>query len=115
MSIALFTDHHVDSAITEGLRRRGIDVLTAWEDGRSRADDESLLARATQLDRALFSQDRDLLAIAAKWLHDGREFSGLVYAHLLQVSIGSAVEDLEIIAKVSEVVDMKNRVLWLPL
>ena len=115
MSIALFMDHHVDSAITEGLRRRGVDVLTAWEDRRSKADDESLLARAIELDRVLFSRDRDLLAITAKWLRDGRDFSGLVYGHLLQVSIGMAVEDLEIIAKVAEDADMKNRVLWLPL
>ncbi len=74
-----------------------------------------LLERATQLDRVLFSQDRDLLGITASWLREGREFSGLVYAHLLQVSIGKAVEDLEIIAKVADVADMKNRVIRLPL
>ncbi|MFO1434781.1 MAG: DUF5615 family PIN-like protein [Candidatus Competibacteraceae bacterium] len=55
-------DHHVHAAITEGLRRRGVDVITAYEDGSAELDDNQLLARATQLGRALFSQDSDLLA-----------------------------------------------------
>jgi hypothetical protein len=28
-------DHHVQRAVTEGLRRRGVDVVTALEDGSS--------------------------------------------------------------------------------
>ena len=56
-------NHHVPAAITEGLRRRSVDVLTAFEDGASLWDDEKLLARATELGRVLFSQDEDLLAV----------------------------------------------------
>ena len=115
MSVALYMDHHVPSAITDGLRRRGVDVLTAWEDARSDVDDELLLTRATGLARVLFSRDLDLLEITAGWLRQGRSFSGLVYAHQLQVSIGKAVEDLEIIAKVADPTDMTNLVLRLPL
>ena len=115
MSIALYMDHHVHSGITEGLRRREVDVVTAFEDGRSKVDDEALLERACQLGRVLFSQDRDLLGITADWLHEVRDFSGLVYAHLLQVSIGKAVEDLELIAKVAGPAEMKNCVIRLPL
>ena len=63
MSLALYMDHHVDAAITEGLRLRGGDVLTCRDDGTTTLDDESLLARATQLGRVLFSQDDDLLDI----------------------------------------------------
>ena len=33
MAIALYMDHHVPRAITMGLRLRGVDVLTAYEDG----------------------------------------------------------------------------------
>jgi hypothetical protein len=33
MTIALYMDVHVPQAITEQLRRQGIDVLTAFEDG----------------------------------------------------------------------------------
>jgi len=32
MTIALYMDHHVPRTITTGLRLRGIDVITAYED-----------------------------------------------------------------------------------
>ena len=59
MSIKLYMDHHVDIAITSGLRRRGVDVLTCQDDGTTTWDDDRLLDRATQLGRVLFSQDDD--------------------------------------------------------
>lgn len=37
--LALYMHHHVPRAITEGLRLRGIDVITAYEDGASDMDD----------------------------------------------------------------------------
>ena len=33
MPIAFYMDHHVPHAITLGLRLRGVDVITAYEDG----------------------------------------------------------------------------------
>lgn len=57
-------DHHVPSAVTAGLRVRGLDVLTAGEDGSAMLDDDALLERASSLGRVLFSQDEDLLVIA---------------------------------------------------
>ncbi|MBS0267038.1 MAG: DUF5615 family PIN-like protein, partial [Planctomycetes bacterium] len=47
MTLALYMDQHVQAAITEGLRRRGIDVLTAHEDGFDRHSDAAILERAT--------------------------------------------------------------------
>ena len=64
MTLRLYMDHHVPFAITVGLRQRGVDVLTAEDDGTATLDDDPLLERATSLGRALFSQDADLLAIA---------------------------------------------------
>ena len=59
-------DVHVHAAITEGLRLRGVDVLTAQEDGGRRLRDPALLDRATALGRVLFTQDDDLLREAAE-------------------------------------------------
>ena len=67
-------DHHVPMAVTEGLRLRGVDVLTAYEDGTAQVEDPILLQRATELGRALFTQDTDLLAFACEWQRSGREF-----------------------------------------
>jgi len=41
--LAFYMDQHVPRAITEGLRIRGIDVITAYEDGASDMDDSDLL------------------------------------------------------------------------
>jgi predicted nuclease of predicted toxin-antitoxin system len=66
VSVRLYTDVHVHRAITEGLRLRGVDVLTAQEDGARRLPDGELLNRATALGRVLFTQDVDLLREAAQ-------------------------------------------------
>jgi hypothetical protein len=67
------------------------------------------------LDRVLFSQDDDLLAIADAWLREGRPFAGVIYAHQLRVTVGQAVRDLELMATVLEPAEMRSRVAFLPL
>ena len=112
--VPLYMDHHVPSAITIGLRKRGVDVLTAEEDGSALLDDDPLLDRATWLGRVLFSQDQDLLVIAHRRARAGPPFAGVVYAHQLGISIGQAVRDLELVAKVLQPEDMRNRVEYIP-
>ena len=65
MARAFYMDVHVPSAVTAGLRRRGVNVLTSQQDGTQESGDEALLERATELDRVLFTQDDDLLAIVS--------------------------------------------------
>lgn len=77
-------------------------------------DDSELFTRATQLDRVLFSQDRDMLVLAEQWLQEGSEFAGLVYAHQLSVTIGQAVRDLALIAQALDPEDMRNRIQFIP-
>lgn len=108
-------DHHVARAITIGLRLRGIDVLIPLEDNTSELDDPELLDRAGKLGRVLFTQDDDLLVEATKRQRLGISFAGVIYAHMLRVSIGTCVEDLEIIVKAGEPKDLTNRVEYLPL
>jgi uncharacterized protein with PIN domain len=115
MAIAFYMDHHVPRAITVGLRLRGIDVLTAYEDGTNELDDSALLNRASSLGRVLFSRDDDLLIEASKRQRDGIAFSGVIYAHQLKVSIGICIEDLEIIAKAGDAKDLMNGMIFLPL
>jgi hypothetical protein len=108
-------DVHVPRAITAGLRRRRVDVLTAQEDGSDRLDDPPLLERANQLQRILFTSDRDLLVEAALRQRKGIPFPGLIYAHPLRVSIGACIRDLQRIASSGEPDDLRNRVQFLPL
>jgi predicted nuclease of predicted toxin-antitoxin system len=115
VSVTLYMDEHVHRAITAGLRLRGVDVLTAQEDGRRNTADDVLLDRATELQRVLFSQDEDLLAEATRRQEQDVPFAGVVYAHQLRVTIGTCVRDLELIAKAGNPEDLANRVEYLPL
>jgi len=108
-------DHNVHAAITVGLRRRRVDCLTALEDRMDRADDTEILLRALAANRVLFTHDDDLLAIAAAWLTDDRDFAGLVYGAQHGITIGGAISDLELIAHVLTPDEMRNRIEYLPL
>lgn len=108
-------DQHVPRAITVGLRLRGVDVLTAADDRASRFSDRELLDRATALGRALFTQDDDLLAEAARRQQEGIPFGGVIYAHQLQVTIGVCIRDLELIAGAADPADLQSKVVFLPL
>ena len=111
----LYLDVHVPAAIATGLRRRGIDVLTAQEDGTSETGDADLLARAGSLGRLLFTQDLRFKARAEEWQRSGRPFAGLVFGHPLHGSIGQYVRDLELIAQATEPADWRGNVEHLPL
>lgn len=90
-------------------------MLRAQEDGTSKLDDPRLLDRATELNRILFTQDRDLLREAVRRHRTGETFFGIVYAHQRKVTISACISDLEIIAKDSEPHEWIARVEHLPL
>jgi hypothetical protein len=91
-----------------------VDVLTSLEDRMDTAEDGEILDRAFQLHRTVFTQDDDFLTIADEWLDRGREFAGVIFAHQLAITIGQAIRDLELIAKVMETDDMRNRIEFIP-
>jgi predicted nuclease of predicted toxin-antitoxin system len=115
LSIAFYLDVHVPRAVAIGLRLRGIDVLTAQEDGRAELDDDLLLERATELGRILVSQDADLLREGGRLLTEGQPFSGVVYAHQLRITIGQMVEDLALIAQATTREEWRDKIEFLPI
>jgi hypothetical protein len=115
MAILLYMDQHVPRAVTAELRSRGIDVITAYEDGTSELEDPALLDRAGDLGRVLFTRDVDLLAEATRRQRSGEAFYGVIYAHQLRVPIGTCIQDLEIIVTAGEPDDLENGVVFLPL
>ena len=115
MAIALYFDVHVDRAIVGQLRLREVESLTAQEEGSDRLSDELLLERASQSGRPVVTHDIRFLAMAENWQRLGRPFSGLIFAHPMQISIGQCVRDLELIAKATDPEDWKSTVLRLPL
>jgi uncharacterized protein with PIN domain len=106
--IKVYTDEHVPKAVVQGLRRRGVDVLSTQEAGMLGASDEEQLALATSQDRVIFTQDDDFLRLHAK----GMEHSGIVYAPQ-QTSIGDMVRGLMLICQVLDADEMENHVEFL--
>ena len=114
MAVRLYMDHNVCRPITAGLRLRGVDVLTAFEDDSHELDDPNILDRAGELGRVLYTEDTDFLTEAATRQRLGIQFAGVIYGHQsLEVRVG--IDDLELIARASEPEDLRNQVLYLPL
>jgi hypothetical protein len=113
--LKFYMDHHIPRAITLGLRMRGIDVVTAYEDNAHEFEDPDLLTRATELNRVLFSQDDDLLIEAQRRQQYGIDFYGVLFAQQGAVSIGQCIKDLELLSILGEETDVKNQVIYLPL
>jgi Domain of unknown function (DUF5615) len=115
MALRLYFDVHVWKAVTDGCRFRGIEGLTAQEDKAGEFDDDSLLQRATELGRILFTFDSDFPALAKRWLDSGRSFAGIIYAHEMAVTVRQCIDDLELITQAAEPDELKDVVLYLPL
>lgn len=115
MSLSLYTDHHIQSAIIAGLRRGGIDVLTTRDEGTGRLEDERLLERATALDRVLLTEDKDFFRISAQWWSQGREFPGIIHVDQDGARLGQLIEDITLIVRLISADEMRNQIQWVPL
>ncbi|MGH2586186.1 MAG: DUF5615 family PIN-like protein [Dehalococcoidia bacterium] len=115
MSLPLYFDHHVPGAVAAALRQRGVDVLTAQQDGRKELVDELLLTRATSLGRILVTNDRGFHTIVARWRREARHFAGLAYYGDQHIPLGKLVDDLMLISAVYGADEMMDRIEYLSL
>lgn len=97
------------------LRRRGVDILAATEEGANRLSDGELLELARASNRVMVTQDIRFRVLAEGWQRLGQPFAGLVFAHQRHVTFGEMVLDLELIAKATDHEYWRNRVEQLPL
>ena len=103
VQIRLYLDEHIPSAVRDGLRRRGLDVLTAQETNMRGATDEEHLSLALSEDRVILTQDADFLRLHAAGTHH----AGIIYTHQ-QTPIGTIIRGVMLVAEVldsSEFVD----------
>lgn len=101
-------DEHVAKSVTEGLRRRGVNVVTVQELGLQAAEDQQHLQRATQEDRVVVTQDTDFLRLHAAGVSHG----GIVYAPQ-QTPVPQMLRDLMLIHDVLTAEDMIQHVEFL--
>ena len=101
--VKLYTDEHVSKVVVNGLRQRGVDVLTVAEVGMLGASDEEHLAFARREVRVLFTLDEDFLRLHAS----GAEHAGLVCARQ-QTPVSETIYGLMLIYEVMAPDEMKG-------
>ena len=63
----IYADENIEEAIIQGLRRRGIDVVSARDEGFIGKDDEFHLRHAKRIGAIVMTHDTDFLALAHRW------------------------------------------------
>src|SRR5687768_10096610 len=105
-TIRFHLDEHVDLAIADGLRRRGIDVSTTQEVGLRSATDPIQLEYLRAEGRVIFTEDADFLRIHAS----GEAHPGIAYCHQQTRSVGQIIRGLVLIWEVFDPAAMQNHV-----
>jgi hypothetical protein len=108
-------DENIERAVTDGLRERGIDVLTAQEDGHAQTSDAIVFDRADARGRLLVSEDTDMLREVTSRLRSGKSFTGVVFWHQQTLPIGTVISDLELLSRAGTQVDVRDQLIYLPL
>lgn len=102
-------DEHVNPAIADAWRIRGIDVTTTLEAGLTSASDDDQLAFAIRENRVLITHDQDFLVLAAK----GRPHLGIGYCHQHTRTVGELIKALSLLAFCVEPAEIKDRIEFL--
>jgi len=86
--ISLYLDEHVQLALSESLRARGVDVLTTQEAGNICIPDVDQLIFAKENKRALFSYNKKHFAkIHYEWMAANQSHTGIILSDQLTVGI----------------------------
>jgi len=109
----IYCDENIESAIVDGLRRRGIEVISARDTGDLGKSDGYHLKRASELEAVILTHDVDFLKIAHQWRHEGKGHKGILYAHPLDLSLGECIRRVELVAQVLTEEEMENSIEFL--
>ena len=112
MSLRLYADECVNGHLVAGLRRRGIDVVTAADEELRGADDPAQLERAIALGRTMVTGDQDFLPLVNQLLRDGLEFPGLIFI-LPRTTVGAALRSIVVLVEATQAPAMRNRIEWI--
>ena len=107
--VLFYFDQHVPAAVANGLRQRGVDVLTAQEAGRCGLPDPVQLQFATSKERVMVSFDTDFLVLDAA----GVQHAGIAWCPATKYSIGQLIQALVLLHGVLDRSAMRNHVEYL--
>ncbi|MCP4428647.1 MAG: hypothetical protein GY803_29525 [Chloroflexi bacterium] len=113
MPLKIYTNESVPVAVAAGLKRRGIDAVSARDSGNLGLSDPDQLEYANNENAVIFSHDDDFLRLAHQWILEGRKHSGAIYVHQEKLSLGECVKRLEEIALLFEREDFFDHIEFL--
>lgn len=103
--ISFYLDEHIHRAVANGLRHRGVNVLTVQEAGKSGVSDGEQLGFAMSQQRVMVTMDSDFLLLAS----EGVSHAGIAYANP-QRPVGEMIGSLMLVYDVLTSADMTNHV-----
>lgn len=104
MEIRYHLDEHVDRAVAEGLRLRGVDVTTTVAAGLAGALDEDQLAFAAAHGRVFVTRDRHFLVVHSQ----GIAHAGIAFWHSKRRNVGELVLDLVLLWRAVTAEEMRT-------
>ena len=107
--IRFYFDQHIPGAVARGLRRRGVEVLTAQEAGRCGDTDLTQLEFAYENEYVVVTFDSDFLALAAS----GVLHNGVAFCPATKYTIGELIYTLLLVHDVLDTDDMHNHIEFL--
>lgn len=107
--LRFYFDQHMWAAVANGLRRAGVDVLTAHDAGRCGLPDADQLAFATAEERVVMTFDSDYVA-----LHNaGVPHAGIAWCPRRKYRVGGLLQALLLMHGVLDRDEMRNRLEYL--
>jgi hypothetical protein len=107
--IRFYMDQHIPAAASQGLRQRGVDVLTAQEADRCSLPDAEQLQFATAEERVMVTFDPDYLALHAS----GVEHAGVAWGQERKYKVGQLLRALLLVHSILLPSEIRNHVEYL--
>lgn len=111
MQPKFYVDENVPIAVSKGLKRRGMDILTVQEAKLLSKNDREQLQYAFQQQRVIITHDSDFLILVRK---EKIKHQGILF-FTRQVGIGEAIEEIERVWLTYPEEDLRGIVLFLPM
>lgn len=115
MKVRLYCDEDtMRHAMVMALRKRGVDVLTAFEAGTTAETDERQLAFAAAQGRAIYSFNvSHFCRLHSQWLAQQRPHAGIVLARQRQFPVGEQIRRLARLMGALSAEELQNRLEFL--
>ncbi|MEX0804881.1 MAG: DUF5615 family PIN-like protein [Candidatus Binatia bacterium] len=98
--LRIYTDENVDVRVADGLRRRGVEAVSVYDESNVGLSDEAQLAHANALGAVIFTHDADLIEIATESNRREDDHCGVIFVDMHRVRLGECIRRLALYADV---------------